>query len=107
MNVCNMINVTKDAKPKLTSGTQVFKEQIDENGLYWGIPEKYFNVEGDDVYMSSNIAHLFDWNIDEIRPTFVNVNTYAQRVEIDGKKYSVNPGAFCSDIKKENIIDEI
>lgn len=97
--------VTKDARPQLTSGSKIFKEQIDDYGFYWGLPEKYFEIEGPNVYMSSDIAHLFEWNLDERGPNHVNINTYAQQVEIDGELYYINPGSFCSNVKKENFID--
>jgi hypothetical protein len=98
--------VTKDARPQLTSGARIYKEQIDEDGLYWGIPQEYFEIEGRNVYMSSDIAHLFEWNLDAVCQNYVNINTYAQWVDIDGETYGINPGSFCSNVKKENFIDE-
>jgi len=38
-----------------------------------------------------------------LRDDFININTYAQEVKIDDTTYQINPGSFCSNVKKENI----
>lgn len=101
-----MLKVTKDAYPQINVDEENFKKYVDENGLYSGIPKEYFDIKRDFVYMSSEIAHLLDWNIDFIGPTYINVNAYAKPITIDGETYNIPAGTFCANIKGEHFVED-
>jgi len=101
--------VTKKARPKMTASAELLKQE--STNLFWSLPKKYFEIERNDLYLSSDVAHLIKWNIDEKidenTGNVINVNAYPQKVTINGNTYSIDPGAFCSHIKREHFIGNI
>lgn len=96
------IEVNSNAKPKATIDVETFKEHSN-NGEYYGIPLKYFEVTSNAVYLKPKLASKLKWNIDGELPNSYNVNAMTQTVNIDGKTLQINPGFFCSYIKKKNV----
>lgn len=97
-----MIRVTEAARPELTIDAATFREHA-EDGRYWNVPRSYFTVSGRTVYLDGHVAAKLEWNIDEDLGQSYNVNTYAQRIELDGETIDINPGGFCSYISKQHV----
>lgn len=92
-----------EAEPRSFASKIIYNKEIEENGKFWGIPEKYITVTNNGLVLDSKITSNVDWNIDEVTNRQANINMKAQTIEVDGKKVDIEPGAFCSYIDLEHI----
>lgn len=102
-NIGNTVRLKQDARPVGTAEAGHFKQQI-ENKKYWGVPVEYFTVEYGKVYMDSQLASELRWKVDGVMPDMLNIAALPDQVEVEGKEILINPGFWCSNIRKEYIL---
>lgn len=102
-NINNTVRLKQDARPVGTAEAGYFKQQI-ENGEYWGVPVEYFTVEYGKVYMDSRLASELRWTVDAVMPDMLNIAALPDRVEVEGEEILTNPGFWCSNIRKEDVL---
>lgn len=99
--------MTEEAEPMLTVGKDIFEEQISDE-MFWNLPINCFRIEGSNVRLKGKISSQIEWGYDAtVNSKVINVNAYAGEVEYNSKKYYINPGSFCSNIKIDYIVEDI
>lgn len=102
-NVNDTIHLKENARPVGTTTADHFREQT-EKGEYWAVPEEYFTVEYGEVYLDSRLASELRWTVDGVMPDMLNIAALPDTVEVDGEEVSVNPGFWCSNIEKNDVL---
>lgn len=99
----NTVQLCENARPVGTVEPSHFNENV-EDGEYWGVPIEYFIVEGDSVYLDSRLASRLRWNVDGVMPDMLNIAALPDRVVVDGDEVNVNPGFWCSNVPKDDVL---
>jgi hypothetical protein len=102
-NVNDTIRLKEDARPVGTTTAELFKEQT-KDGQYWGVPVEYFTIERDKVYLDNRLASKLRWTVDGVMPNMLNIAALPDAVQVDGEEVKVNPGFWCSNVSKENVL---
>lgn len=97
------IILKEESRPVGTIRGDEFRRQTEEKDLYWGVPLKYFEVEGDDVFLDARVATSLRWTVDGVMPDMLNIAALPDKVEMPEDEFSVNPGFWCSNIPKEQV----
>lgn len=90
------------AEPVSTIESDIFEEQI-EGDTYWGLPIDLFNIRGNKVYMDSELASSLKWTVDGVMPDMLNIAAMPQKVQLEERELSINPGFWCSNVKKSQV----
>lgn len=100
----NTIILKEDARPIGTVTADHFRSETKGEDEYWGVPIEYFEVENGQVFLDSDLASRLEWTIDGVMPDMLNIAALPSKVKLDGNEFHVNPGFWCSNISKEDVV---
>lgn len=93
----------KNATPLLSTGRDTFQSQL-EDGKYWGIPRRFFTIEGSSVTLDSKLATKINWTIDsDATKNAINIAAITGMVTVDGEELYIPPGFWCSYVPASDI----
>lgn len=102
----DQILLKDNARPKAAFPQDTFNDQTEHKDSYYGLPLDSFEISGNSVYLSSEVASQIVWNVDGVMPDSLNIASYPRYtdpIEISGEKYHVNPGFWCSYVEKSEV----